>query len=1428
MADVFRRVVLKPPAATPEHLAQLLHALAEAVETQRRLATQCPYILQPTGALDQDEHALYVAHEPATPLAPRELFDPDAPLIPPDQLFQAAVALLDALATAHRTGAGRAAVHGGLCPGVILHDADGLLKVADFGFAPAICKVLGVESYLNLAVGPQAAGTGVWEVLPRDVTDRDDRLCAFIDPDRYGQEALGSFEPGSDLIAAGFILRLLAEHKHAYLGHEPEAHRVVDMAQMMSFGVSIRLTRKDLRDATSPEIEAWREVVRAMLARVPGERPPAAELVRRLQAAAPQKADPGVLKAQRWVTQLETMLEAKAWSELQAALADRPPVREWPPELLARVTDVEKRVAEYAAEAGRRATAEAELKAAQRWLERLRVAVGAAQWEAAQTLLDEQPALEHWPEQVRRAREPLAAQVQQARAAEKARAWHKALQKAFQSKDWSAVGRRFAQRPAAEECPPDVRESAAAIEAAYHAYLQDEERQRRKIASEQSEVRGWLEHARRLTEKQQWMEAIDFLADAPQVEHWPEGARDEVDQLQETCRLHLGDVATARLDEVTASLQRQVDAALREVIAEKFAGLLRPEHLLATIEYVMWAPPGTNADGRAPLTVRLRAPGDPTEAETVPGALDFLLRGEEIKLCGGLDELRQGVAAHVVAWLTQLQTTRLQEFGRGLRDTAFPQATLQVALSGTARQVRGQIQLLGASAAEGAEALVLQWNDGELTWMLADPAELATRAAAVATTIVRRKVLSDLLARSELLRTYESALGVELAATPAPAAAGLPKSITFEVRLAIDPAAAGRPQPLGSGTASCRQVEQPVLDLDFAGIEDRLSRLLVGAQDKSREHLGDELQECVRAAKVRAKVVAPKRSKTPIGEITFEVRPKAGDSLTWKGTWNTGTWAYDLPAGWKNKLAAGLTPQPQPEPVKAPAAPAKEKAETRPRRRGLVFGAAALVVVGGVVGSYFALTSKKPVPPVPPPIQPNEAPVTVPPQQPVEPPQEPPREVVEKPAEKPVEKPSEPPTEPPHEEEVAQKSVEQPVEPPPPPPPPPVVDLIQSLRDAWRGRLDLSDPQGVATEALLKELIPAAAQGGESREPSAFLLATTQGRAVVSEVQKVSAERVSLKVQLELRAGAGPQAQTFVMVRAAETWAPDPGNTDALASLAQAARSRLLALVADAGTAMSAARNRGQLVDFYARAAAVEEVLGPLAGAAEVDAVHGLLRTVPPPWDKQAPALAQAGYQPDGSPDGQTGYPVRLKDRDGNVLLLVSVPPGDELWSHLRALGRAVKAGDPLKAAVDQADEERPWRMYYIDLGEWPVESYAQANQLARDRARTVPTRDEWFLAALKLRATGGAQGLFGGLWEWCDVPGEPNDGKHWLCGGSQVLLDRPGAPGSPLALPSAAGGLAAWWSWLTNPLVMQRRSGQFGDQLTGVRTVLRMPASAG
>ena len=83
---------------------------------------------------------IVVAHEPAEPVPAEGLFDRATDVADTEQLLQMTAALLESLRVAHAGEGGRSRTHGGLCPGVLVRDENGQIKVTDFGFAQAICS----------------------------------------------------------------------------------------------------------------------------------------------------------------------------------------------------------------------------------------------------------------------------------------------------------------------------------------------------------------------------------------------------------------------------------------------------------------------------------------------------------------------------------------------------------------------------------------------------------------------------------------------------------------------------------------------------------------------------------------------------------------------------------------------------------------------------------------------------------------------------------------------------------------------------------------------------------------------------------------------------------------------------------------------------------------------------------------------------------------------------------------------------------------------------------------------------------------------------------------------------------------------------------------------------------------------------------------
>ena len=640
MAQAYRRVILKPAGLSESDSSRLAEMLAAAIARQQQLASKSVHVLQFAGRLEETEQAFYVEHEPAEALPVEGLFDQDFPGAEDKQLLRLAAALFDALAAAHGKEQQRSQGHGGLCPGALLVSPDGIEKVSDFGFAPAICATLGVESYVNLAVGPKSddtpetQATGAWEVLSPDEFERQDRLCAFIDPEKYGTQTLKSFEPGSDIIAAGFILHLLAEHQHPYLYADPDAHRFVEMSEYMAMGRYNGARRKDLRESQDPAVKLWCELVGKMLARLPQERPSAAELGRVLgQHVRPM--DAGEILRRR-LEAVDELVERNAWEEvrrvvkgladseaLPLGLAERAnallrqananlllnqatglmagddwPAAQGPLDSVLALPALPKDVAEKAQKAAGVLKHSLAAKVAIEQIEARLAEDEGNDPSASQALLqglaprfDELPPeasllppvrtrLQQVKEDFSARLESATAEVQAAIEADRAQAeaWLGRLESTFKAREWKPLEALLTDRPELRHWPDEILQRANDIKQRKEEQLA-EERRRAAVEADRAQAEQWLGRLESAFGTQAWDNLAALLADRPQLKYWPEKVLERADALQQSMEKQVAEqrrLAAVEADRKTA--EQWVTAARQAVESQKWD---RAEQILA-------------------------------------------------------------------------------------------------------------------------------------------------------------------------------------------------------------------------------------------------------------------------------------------------------------------------------------------------------------------------------------------------------------------------------------------------------------------------------------------------------------------------------------------------------------------------------------------------------------------------------------------------------------------------------------------------------------------------------------------------------------------------------------------------------------------------------------------------------------------------------
>jgi len=594
------------------------------------------HVLQLLGDLHQDDQCFFVDHEPAEPIPAEGLYDPARPGSEAAQLLRLAAALFDALRTAHATTPDqpRPTIHGGLCPGAILVTPDGIEKVTDFGFAPAVCSALGVQSYLNLALGPGGGeqvpvrGTGVWQVLEPEEFERNDRLCAYIDPEKYGSRTLESFEPGSDIIAASFILHLLAEHRHPYLYAEPDAHRLVEASEYMAMSRYNGARRQDLRESSEEAVKVWCDLVARMLARLPQNRPPAAELAATLgQHVKP--LDPADMLRRR-LENAQKLVEQQAWDDLRRRVkpivdAGGPPdvtekavnlLRQADAHLLLQQAtavlksddwpSAEKPLAQLLAlpalpkdVADRAQKVASILKhnvAVQHQLDEIRQRIGAetgqepaavqAAGQAFVTSLDALPPDKTLLPQVRsrleQVREDLMAWLEKATAALReameadhaaARAWMGDLEVAQEAEDWPALEKLLAEKPSLRHWPEGIQERATEIQHVLDKQLAEQRRQA-AIEADHRQAEKWFQPLQKAAEAQAWDRVEELLKSEPKLTHWPEGFQAKAKQFAGQLgayRKEQADFAEARkwCDQLRSAVKSRKWQAAADVLAKK-------------------------------------------------------------------------------------------------------------------------------------------------------------------------------------------------------------------------------------------------------------------------------------------------------------------------------------------------------------------------------------------------------------------------------------------------------------------------------------------------------------------------------------------------------------------------------------------------------------------------------------------------------------------------------------------------------------------------------------------------------------------------------------------------------------------------------------------------------------------------------------------
>ena len=376
----------------------------------------------------------------------------------------------------------------------------------------------------------------------------------------------------------------------------------------------------------------------------------------------------------------------------------------------------------------------------------------------------------------------------------------------------------------------------------------------------------------------------------------------------------------------------------------------------------------------------------------------------------------------------------------------------------------------------------------------------------------------------------------------------------------------------------------------------------------------------------------------------------------------------------------------------------------------------------------------------------------------------------------------------------------------------PPAAMATALPAALKART-VTDPDEAQVRGVLDRLLPDLQRDLLQAEETFLARICDQLRISddLDDQQDVATLRVGLRA-----AGADAESDADFSLRLSDDkWNASQANAAAFDAVFNSVVSAVGAQLAAAADEIDRGRIAGALVQARAAADAQAELHAslltlpaqrrPAEALSRFDTARGKLFA---PFSTRAAAANSMREQ--GPRDPDLDYPRRL-ERNGRTFYLVHVAAADPIWNAIaQASGSDAfsgRVGAELLRIARLPEAQRPWFLFYVDAEERAedVGNLVAARDLLTTDGLSVPSAEQWLLAALKLSAQPGVSGFIGGRWDWADA-----GGAAWVCGGADALHR------GNLALD--AGDVAARWRLLNNPLVSQPRA--YGDGLAGVRGV--------
>ncbi len=962
-----KRTILKPQDLDGERMRTLRDALASAAERQAQLAARSTRILTLDPTLKEDDRAFWFTHAPIEPLTPTApLYEPAIAPREPHELVNVLHAAADALAAAHASQSGAPTVHGGVCPAVFVRDADGRLVLTDFGVAPAVCAALGPDAYIHLACDYRD-DAAVWEVC--DATaDRDDRLCAFVDPEKFSSGALASFEPGSDLIALGMVMFLLAEHRHPYLYVMPGAHRLVDTAEMMSYELPAQLERSDLLEAEEPATQVLCGLLEGLLARSPADRLSATKVIAALSPFVDDAAETAGISWRRWIDGVSQALAAEDTTATAKRLDARPTDPFPSPQTASRVDELVKRAEALIAAEAKRAELEATYDDSRRWLKRLSDAIDRADAEAALSLHAAAPPADAQPADVVAALPPLLAQVQAFQFRREVEAWGAELRRALDAKQWKQVQRLLQRTPMGAGTMPD--EVAALVDearAAYDEHRRALEAQRAERERQHAVVERWLVEARSIAQEARWNALFTHLEQPPEVEHWPENGAAEAAELRE--RAHNG-IATRlddKLNEYAAQVQATLAAALEPALLE-VEPFVPSTALSVGVGAFVWGPESSDSDGRTEVTLTVAGPAASSSQSVVLGSAEFRATDDGLELTRDPATLAEVARRELPTLIANLQQAALDALVEPWRRSVFRGLTAQAELEQPTRETVARMTLLSEAVGEDAhDDLSLTWDADRLAWRVAELQQFFAFARDLAVRRAAERAREAIA--TQLSRVGELAGALRVVFTPAATSNNeLPQSLSGPAEVSLASVHADQSLPLIDAEVTCDALDDVAVRFDVSRATSQANKSVLQAQESFRRGLTENINAWL--GEHGACTAAPaKPIRSPIDALSFTVEA-GGDPWTFAAPWSSEKLAFLLPTeaiDRLTKVAGSPASDPQRVVLEASAAP---KAASGKWLIGA--GAGALLLGAAAAAFVWSPASSPPTPepptPMPPPI----------------------------------------------------------------------------------------------------------------------------------------------------------------------------------------------------------------------------------------------------------------------------------------------------------------------------------------------------------------------------------------------------------------------------------------------------------------------------